>query len=131
MAVSNNRDEAFHYKTIYMRKKWAEHRAWGAIRDSSDLGEVAAVEYKATGIKEQLREIGDLQRASSGKRLRGGTHADRALLDRRRDLVLEAHDRGWSHSDIARALRCSSSSAGSIVKKALAWREEQEGEVAA
>lgn len=134
MAVSNNRDEAFHYKTIYTRKKWAENRR--ADIDyvvNGGLGEVVSVNYKAAGLKEELREIADWQRSGNGTHLRGGQFGDgnRANLDRRRDLVLEAHDRGWSNADIARALRCSTNSAAAMVKKALVWREEQEGEVAA
>lgn len=119
MPVSNNhRIERFQYVNIYDVKNKANWRERHRVRDSSDLGEVIEATFGSSSLKDELREIAD--------RLRGhkGQSALRADHDRMNELLIEANRRGWSTGDMARIMKCGTSTARSRLNRALALREE-------
>lgn len=124
MVVSKNIHERIRYNNVAARAAWAKmHASDFTFANDSELGEVVKVEFqKPTGLKEEIRELADGLRAENGLRARCGTAADGPEHDRLEELIIEAHERGWSNADIARALRCPLSSAASRVRNALAKR---------
>lgn len=122
MALGKTTDERRHY---YNAKTMTSTRKPAYDINSGGLGEVVKVEFqKPTGLKEEIRELADRLRSPSGLSLLTSRDAVSPERDRLEELIIEAHERGWSGAEIGRALRCDTSSAASRVRYALAKRAE-------